>query len=307
MNPLTVTWSPHLYTEIGWKNFFNWSHVGGLDNMLYTPNGVLHRLLTALAFKNLFEAAFLLVFIGAFFDLFDGFFARLLKVESSFGLQFDSMADLITSGFVPGIVMYNLFLEIGVRELNFTTHILQSEFTFSFAPFALVGFLIPLAAGIRLARFNIDDDQQNDFKGLPAPANALFIVALPLIIEHPQFVSIKPVLTSFSTLFVITFISSFIMNIRLPLFSFKIKSSNLKDYSYQLILFGLCFPAFYFFNWVAVPLLILIYLILNFINIDIIIFININKDRFSSSSYNCSYCCIKSVRCCNYFIAFSYS
>ena len=53
MNPLTVTWSPHLYTEIGWKNFFNWSHVGGLDNMLYTPNGVLHRLLTALAFKNL--------------------------------------------------------------------------------------------------------------------------------------------------------------------------------------------------------------------------------------------------------------
>ena len=57
-----------------------------------------------LAFKNLFEAAFLLVFLGAFFDLFDGFFARLLKVESSFGLQFDSMADLITSGFVPGIV-----------------------------------------------------------------------------------------------------------------------------------------------------------------------------------------------------------
>lgn len=53
MNPLTVTWSPHLYTDIGWKNFFNWSHIGGLDNMLYTPNGVLHRLLTSLAFKNL--------------------------------------------------------------------------------------------------------------------------------------------------------------------------------------------------------------------------------------------------------------
>lgn len=53
MNPLTVTWAPHLYTDIGWKNFSNWMHVGGLDNILYTPNGKLHRLLTRLAFVNL--------------------------------------------------------------------------------------------------------------------------------------------------------------------------------------------------------------------------------------------------------------
>ena len=53
MNPLTVTWAPHLYTNIGWENFTNWMHVGGLDNILYTPNGKLHRLLTKLAFKNL--------------------------------------------------------------------------------------------------------------------------------------------------------------------------------------------------------------------------------------------------------------
>lgn len=53
MNPLTVTWAPHLYTNIGWKNFNNWMHKGGLDNILYTPNGKLHRLLTSLAFKNL--------------------------------------------------------------------------------------------------------------------------------------------------------------------------------------------------------------------------------------------------------------
>ena len=53
MNPLTVTWAPHLYTEIGWKNFQNWMHEGGLDNILYTPNGKLHRVLTRLAFENL--------------------------------------------------------------------------------------------------------------------------------------------------------------------------------------------------------------------------------------------------------------
>ncbi|MFW2457012.1 N-acetyl sugar amidotransferase [Methyloversatilis discipulorum] len=53
MNPLTVTWAPHLYTDVGWTNFTNWMHVGGLDNILYTPNGRLHRLLTRLAFVNL--------------------------------------------------------------------------------------------------------------------------------------------------------------------------------------------------------------------------------------------------------------
>ncbi len=53
MNPLTVTWAPHLYTDIGWKNFTNWIHVGGFDNILFTPNGRVHRKLTSLAFKNL--------------------------------------------------------------------------------------------------------------------------------------------------------------------------------------------------------------------------------------------------------------
>ena len=53
MNPLTVTWAPHMYTDIGWKNFDNWIKVGGFDNILFSPNGKVHRLLTKLAFKNL--------------------------------------------------------------------------------------------------------------------------------------------------------------------------------------------------------------------------------------------------------------
>ena len=218
-----------------------------------------------LAFKNLFEAAFLLVLFGTFFDLFDGFFARIFKVESDFGLQFDSMADLITSGMAPGIVMYNLFMETGVNEFNYTIYILKNEFTFSFAPLALVGFLIPLASSIRLAKFNIDKDQRFDFKGLPAPANALFIVALPLLIEHPLFSSIKSLLLSYGTLFIVTLVSSVLMNLRLPLFSFKIRTSSLKDYSYQIFIIISSLPAFYFLGWASVPLIILIYLILNFL------------------------------------------
>ena len=125
--------------------------------------------------------------------------------------------------------------------------------------------MIPLSAGIRLARFNIDKEQQEEFKGLPAPANALFIVALPLLIEHPIFESLKEVITSYSTLVIITLLSAILMNVRLPLFSFKIKSLSFQEYQFQWILLLLSLPMFYFFNWVAVPLLILIYLILNVI------------------------------------------
>ena len=217
------------------------------------------------AFKNLFEAALLLVLFGTFFDLIDGFLARLLKVESKFGIQFDSMADLITSGLVPGVVMYNLFLEIGLRELNFTIHILQSEFIFSFAPFASVGFLIPLSAAIRLSKFNIDKGQCKEFKGLPAPANALLIVSLPVLQENPFFSFVKPFMASYSTLFIITLISCLLMNVRMPFFSLKIETSKISNYTYQLVFFTLSLPAIYCLNWAAIPLLILIYLILNFI------------------------------------------
>jgi CDP-diacylglycerol--serine O-phosphatidyltransferase len=218
-----------------------------------------------LAFKNLFEAAFLMVFLGAFFDLFDGFFARLFKAESQFGLQFDSMADLITSGLAPGMVMYKLFLETGVREIDINFILLRSDFTFSFAPYALIGFLIPLGAGIRLANFNIDTGQRFEFRGLPAPANALFIVSFPLLLEHPLLSGANPFLASYQTLIMICLVSALIMNIRLPLFSFKINSLNFQEYGYQLVLLLFVFPSFYFFQWVAVPLLIIIYLILNVI------------------------------------------
>ena len=170
-----------------------------------------------LAFKNLFEAAFLMVFLGAFFDLFDGFFARLLRVESQFGLQFDSMADLITSGLAPGMVMYKLFLETGVREMDISFMLLRSDFTFSFAPYALIGF-IPLGAGIRLANFNIDTKQKFEFRGLPAPANALFIVSLPLLLEHPLLSGVHPFIASYQALIVICLVSALLMNIRLPFF-----------------------------------------------------------------------------------------
>ena len=111
--------------------------------------------------------AFFFVSLGIFFDFFDGFFARLFRVSGPLGLQLDSLADMVTSGVAPGFVMYKLLSNPTVFDGNI------------FMPY--LGFVITLGACYRLANFNIDTRQTDSFIGLPTPANALFILSLPLI------------------------------------------------------------------------------------------------------------------------------
>ena len=234
-----------------------------IPNFFTSLNLICGCLASYFAFKSLFEAAFLLVLIGVFFDLFDGFFARLLKVESNFGLQFDSMADLITSGLVPGIVMYKLFLQVGIKEMDFNLNIINVDFIFSFSPLAIIGFMITLSSAIRLTKFNLDISQKNEFNGLPSPANALFIVSLPILFDHPFFYSIKPFVFSFPSLLIITLLSSVLMNLRFRLFTFKLNSFKINENLYQITFFFVGLILFYFLNWVSIPILIISYIIVN--------------------------------------------
>ena len=234
-----------------------------IPNFFTSLNLICGCLASYFAFKSLFEAAFLLVLIGVFFDLFDGFFARLLKVESNFGLQFDSMADLITSGLVPGIVMYKLFLQVGIKEMDFSLNIINVDFIFSFSSLAMIGFIITLSSAIRLTRFNLDISQKDEFNGLPAPANALFIVSLPILFDHPFFDSIKPFVFSFPALLIITLLSSILMNLRFRLFTFKLNSFKINENLYQITFFLVGVILFYFLNWISIPILIISYIIVN--------------------------------------------
>ena len=234
-----------------------------IPNFFTSLNLICGCLASYFAFKSLFEAAFLLVLIGVFFDLFDGFFARLLKVESNFGLQFDSMADLITSGLVPGIVMYKLFLQVGIKEMDFSLNIINVDFIFSFSSLAMIGFIITLSSAIRLTRFNLDISQKDEFNGLPAPANALFIVSLPILFDHPFFDSIKPFVFSFPSLLIITLLSSILMNLRFRLFTFKLNSFKINENLYQITFFIVGVILFYFLNWISIPILIISYIIVN--------------------------------------------
>ena len=119
--------------------------------------------------EHYFLAAFFVV-LGAFFDFLDGFAARLLKVQGELGKHLDSLADMVTFGVAPGVVMYS-FLSSFIED--------------SYIPY--ISFVIPLLSAVRLAKFNIDSNQSDKFIGLPTPANALFFVFIPLLFVLESF------------------------------------------------------------------------------------------------------------------------
>ena len=237
-----------------------------IPNTLTALNFITGCFATYFAFKGFFEIVFFLVLLGTFFDLFDGFLARLLKAESNFGIQFDSMADIITCGMVPGIVMFNLIVRTDVQVRNFIFKLFENEFNISFVPLGFAGFFITLATSIRLANFNIDKDIKTEFKGLPAPVNALFIVSLPLLIENPLLMEFRSSIESQTTFLSIIIISSILMNNKIPFFSLKsvsFKNQRLKI----LVLLILSIPLFSIFCFASFPMIILIYILLNLLAI----------------------------------------
>lgn len=199
-----------------------------------------------------FESAFFFVCLGIFFDFFDGFFARKFNVAGPLGVQLDSLADMITSGVVPGFTMYAL--------LVFT----QNENSFKYLPF--IGFVITLGACYRLAKFNIDTRQSDSFIGLPTPANALFIMSLPLITHTSEIKWVQEALSNEWILIGITLLSTYVMNAEIPLFSLKIKNFSVAKYKLQISFLVASILMLIFLQIVAVPLIILMYILLSVIN-----------------------------------------
>ena len=235
-----------------------------IPNLITAANLMCGCVASVLATSNQFDATFLVVLLGVFFDLFDGLVARLFNVSSKLGLQLDSLADLITSGFVPGIVVYQLFLRSGVIISHFKLNLFNNDIIFSIAPIALVSFLIPLGAAFRLARFNIRESKSFDFFGLPTPANAIFFCSLPILINNPSFFFISYYLKSPHVLIFLICLFVFLMNSNWRLFSFKNNSNlRLSIIIYPIILSLSSIPLIYYFQGAAFPIIILNYLLLS--------------------------------------------
>lgn len=203
------------------------------------------------AFDSNFLMALVFVSAGIFLDFFDGFFARLFKVSSPLGLQLDSLADMVTSGLVPGLVMFKL-MSAG------------SGWHFSLFPFA--GFLITVGSCYRLANFNIDTRQTDSFIGLPTPANALFIMSLPLVKETTDSFFVFEAVTDHGILLAITLFSAFILNAEIPLFSLKIKKFSLKENAIQIVFLILSILLLFSLEYLGIPLVILLYILMSVVN-----------------------------------------
>jgi len=213
------------------------------------------------AVHNRFELVALFVFLGIIFDFFDGLAARLLDVKSELGLQLDSLADMVTSGVVPGLVMFKL-LEMSLSNGWETSGVLSDSLEISNL-WPLLGFVITLASGYRLAKFNVDENQTDSFIGLPTPANALLIISLPLILFYHNNDLLNTMILNPWFLIGLTFISAFLLNANLPLFALKFKNWSFVGNEIRylfLIISGILLATL---HYLAVPAIIVFYVLLS--------------------------------------------
>jgi len=214
------------------------------------------------AFNGNYNEAFSLVCLGIFFDFWDGFFARIWKVQSPIGLQLDSLADMVTSGVVPGLVLYKMLGDIQENQSQYNL----TEDTYYMGVVPYLGFLITLASCYRLAKFNVDTRQTDSFIGLPTPANALLIMSIPMIQFHSEFEWLVDFLSNPYVLVGVTVLSSYLLNAEIPLFSLKVKSFSWEKYKMQFVFMIISVILIAIFEFIAIPIIILLYVILSVVN-----------------------------------------
>lgn len=205
---------------------------------------------------NMPEAIFmasLYIGIAAVVDFFDGFVARLFKAQSAMGKELDSLADVVSFGVAPGLIIYQ-FLRLSVAR--------QEDGLDASVVWLLPALILPCAAAWRLAKFNVDDAQHFSFRGVPTPAVGLLVASFPLI-----FWSID---TRFIDLFLnkwlwyaVVLVLSYLMVSDISIMSLKFKSYTLKDNIPKLILLVIGIVLVILFKWAAIPLIFIAYILLS--------------------------------------------
>ncbi len=224
-----------------------------IPNTLTCLNLVCGCLSAMSALKGNLETAAIFILIAALFDFSDGFAARLLKVSSAIGKELDSLADVVSFGVAPGMIVYTWLVRCteGISPLHLGV-------LYEFLPF--VALLVPALSAVRLARFNIDSKQVSSFLGLPTPANAMFLGFIPMAADRIVF------LNNFWIVWLLTIAFSLLLVSRIWMLSLKFKDYKWKGVNiarYTLIIIGiLLIPIF---RWGAFPLIIMAYLIISLV------------------------------------------
>ena len=190
-----------------------------------------------LAFKGNYQGAFIAILVAAVFDFFDGFAARLLKAYSPMGKELDSLADMVSFGFAPGMIVFSLLTEANINE---------------WLPY--LAFIIPVFSGLRLAKFNIDERQTSSFIGMPTPANAIFWGGSALSYS-------SLLVQNYWVVIVLTIIFSYLLVAEMPMFSLKFKSGKWNDNKTQYIFLMQCAIMIIGLKLGAFPIIIILYIL----------------------------------------------
>ncbi|WP_435415276.1 CDP-alcohol phosphatidyltransferase family protein [Polaribacter aestuariivivens] len=237
-----------------------------IPNLLTLGNLFCGVLATIFAIEGNFNAAGFLVVLGIFFDFFDGFAARLLNVSGELGKQLDSLADMVTSGVVPGIIMFKLIYKntyVYYEPLNLDLSFSLNDIS---TYICLLGLLLTLGACYRLAKFNIDTRQSDSFIGLPTPAMSLFVISLPLIQEYSSIEFVQNLITNNYFLIAITILLTYLMNAEIPLFSLKFKEYSFKNNVIKYLFLLISLVMIITLQYLSIPLIITLYVVLSIIS-----------------------------------------
>lgn len=190
--------------------------------------------------------------IAAVLDFFDGFVARWLKAYSAIGKELDSLADCVTFGVLPGMIIFSLMR----KSMSGDGYGL-----IEFVVLPYMAFIISVFSALRLAKFNVDTRQTTSFIGVPTPANAMLIASFPLILD--QYLPSAGIILNLYFLIGLTLIMSYLLVAEIPLFALKFKNYSFAANKTQYIFLFLSLVLIFALQFIAIPFIILLYIVLS--------------------------------------------
>jgi CDP-diacylglycerol--serine O-phosphatidyltransferase len=228
-----------------------------IPNFITSLNLLSGSIALVFAFDGMLWMASLLIGLGALFDFLDGLAARLLRVSNGIGKELDSLADVITFGLAPGVILFQLMdQDLGLSGWRIFNH----------SGMAFIAFLIPVFAALRLAKFNIDTRQEEVFYGLPTPAAAIFVGSLPLVLNQDGLPfgmaigGLHSLLMNFFFLASLTILISWLMVSDIRLLSLKFKTYGWNENRLRYVFLILALAFLLLFGYAGIPMSIVLYI-----------------------------------------------
>lgn len=243
-----------------------------LPNLITASNFMCGVLAIIAAFFGRIEISAMLLILGMIFDFFDGFVARKLGINSPLGKDLDSLADLVSFGLAPGVLMF-ITIELRLNGNLGATYLKVHDFQFNqFTDWlSFCALSIPFFSLFRLAKFNNDTRQSDRFMGVPTPTNTLFFLFFPLLYSQIGMDDANPTEASYPWVLdpIVMAITSLVFPLLLiseiPLLSLKVKNFNLKSNMYQYLLLGISLITIFIAGIYALPIIVILYVILSLI------------------------------------------